>query len=124
MFKKTKILLLTLVVSAILLPSVSLATTLTSGWSMDNVSTFGLPGGTLTSIIGNILSWLLAIFGIVGIIGFIIAGLMYLLAAGDEDTIKTAKSAMKYSIIGVIVGLAGYVAIQAIAAMLGASYTI
>jgi len=44
----------------------------------------------------------------------VISGIMYLTAAGDEDQITKAKSAMKWSIVGVIVGLGGFVAIQAI----------
>jgi hypothetical protein len=72
----------------------------------------GLPQSSLFAIISNIMYWLLAIVGIVGVIGFAIAGLLYLTAAGDEGRIGTAKNAMMYSIIGVIVALAGLVALQ------------
>mgnify|MGYP001185035137 CR=1 FL=1 len=74
----------------------------------------GLPGSesTLFGIVQNIMYWLLMIVGIVGVIGFAIAGLLYLTAAGDEDRIGKAKNAMLYSIIGVIVALAGLVALN------------
>ena len=78
----------------------------------------GLPGGTITNIVTMIMQWLLALVGIVGVIGFAIAGIWYLTAAGDEDRISTAKRAMLYSIIGVIVALLGYVILQAAASML------
>ena len=81
---------------------------------------YGLPSQTIYGIIQNILLWLLSILGIVGIIGFAISGIMYLLAAGDDNMIDRAKKGMTYSIIGIIVGLAGFVVIQAIQAMLNA----
>jgi len=75
---------------------------------------YGLPSGSILGIASGILYWILAILGIVSIIGFVISGLMYLLAAGDETTIGRAKRAMNYSIIGVIVGLSGVVVMQAV----------
>lgn len=78
-----------------------------------------LPEGTIWDIIGNLMKWLLGLVGFIGIIGFAIAGVLYLTAAGDESRIDKAKSAMLYSIIGVIVALVGFVAIQAIEAWLG-----
>jgi len=85
-----------------------------SGWNMGNYGSYGLPTGTITGIITGILNWILMLFGIIGIIGFIIAGIMYILSAGDEDTMKKAKNAMKWSIIGVVVGLSGVVVLQAV----------
>lgn len=79
----------------------------------------GLPGSSIMDIITNIMNWLLAIVGIAGVIGFAISGILYLTAAGDEGRIGQAKNAMVYSIIGVIVALAGLVALQAAKSMLG-----
>ena len=56
-------------------------------------------------------------------IGFVIAGILYLTAAGNESQAEKAKNAMTYSIIGVIVALVGYVIIQAVSAWLGTSTT-
>ena len=81
----------------------------------------GLPTGTIFNIIKGIMNWLLGILGFVAVIGFVVSGIMFLIAAGDEDRQKTAKKAMFYSITGVIVGLVGYVALLAIEAMLNAS---
>lgn len=80
----------------------------------------GLPANSVFSIVSNIMYWLLAIVGIVGVIGFAIAGILYLTAAGDEARIEMAKKAMLYSIIGVIVALAGLVALQFASGLLGA----
>ena len=68
----------------------------------------------LYGAVQNLMQWLLGIFGFIGIIGFVIAGIWYLTAAGDETQIERAKKAMIYSIIGVIVGLIGLVIIFAV----------
>ena len=96
-----------------LFPSIALAQ-----WALPG--TFNLPSGTMAGIIQNFADWILLALGIIGIIGFVISGIMYLLSAGNDDTIKKAKSAMVASIIGVIVGLAGLVLIQAISTALNA----
>ena len=72
-----------------------------------------LPTGSVYDIIDGIMTWLLALVGIVGVIGFAIAGILYLTAAGDEERIEKAKQAMLYSIIGVIVAILGVVILQA-----------
>jgi hypothetical protein len=74
---------------------------------------YGLPDGSILGIVENILFWLLMIVGIVAAIGFILSGLLYLTAAGDQDQIGRAKKAMLASIIGVIVALSGFVVLQA-----------
>ena len=77
-----------------------------------------LPRGTLTGIISNIMTWILGLVGVLGVIGFAIAGILYLTAAGDEDRIATARRAMTWSIVGVIVALLGVVIIKAANSML------
>lgn len=89
-----------------------------SGWSVP--TGYGLPSGTIYDIVTGILTWILGILGFIGIIGFAISGIMYLVSAGNDDAVKKAKAAMKYSIIGVIVGLAGVVALQAVDNLLNA----
>ena len=67
--------------------------------------------------------WALGLLGFFAVIGFVISGIMYLVAAGDEDQQKKAKKAMYYSITGVIVGLIGLVVIYAVQKMLAGSQT-
>jgi hypothetical protein len=81
----------------------------------------GLPAGSLLGIITSGMNWLLIVVGILGVIGFVIAGILYLTAAGDEGQIDKAKTAMIYSIVGVIVALLGVVIIQAVQGLLGGS---
>lgn len=80
-----------------------------------------LPSGSIMSIIKNIMNWILGIVGILGVIGFAIAGILYLTAAGDEDRIETAKKAMTWSIVGVVVALLGLVILKAAESMLSGS---
>ena len=67
----------------------------------------------------NALFWLLAIFAILGVIGFVLSGIFYLVAAGEESTMEKGKDGMKWSIIGIIVGLSGFIVMQAVSALLG-----
>ncbi|KKP67126.1 MAG: hypothetical protein UR65_C0077G0011 [Candidatus Moranbacteria bacterium GW2011_GWE2_35_164] len=64
------------------------------------------------------MTWILGMVGFLGVIGFAIAGILYLTSAGDEDRIGTAKKAMTWSIVGVIVALLGVVIIKAADSML------
>jgi hypothetical protein len=83
----------------------------------------GLPGGasgsTISQLIHNIMLWLLGILGFLAVIGFVISGIMYLIAAGDEDAQARAKRAMIYSITGVLVGLVGLVILFAVQSLYG-----
>lgn len=83
----------------------------------------GLPSnsGGVQGILSKILTWLLGIFGIVALIAFIVSGLQYLFSAGSPKMIDAAKRNMMYAIIGVIVGLAGVIIVQAINTALNAS---
>jgi hypothetical protein len=124
LIKKTKIILA--VVAA--LPAAVFAQTPTptptptggGGWNVGNYSSSGLPSSSIYTIIVGIMKWLLAIFGFVAIIGFVISGIMYLVAAGNDDMQEKAKNQMMWSIVGVIVGLVGLVVIYAVDNMLDA----
>lgn len=80
-----------------------------------------LPAGSLLGIATSAMNWLLVLVGILGVIGFVIAGIIYLTAAGDEDQIAKGKKAMIFSIVGVIVALLGVVIIQAVQGLLSGS---
>lgn len=83
----------------------------------------GLASGNLKDIISSATKWILGIFGFLAIISFVISGIMYLTASGDDDQQKKAKNQMQWSIIGVVVGLVGYIVIVAVNSLLGGSST-
>ena len=106
----------------LLVPAVASAQLTQGNWTTrgaTNAGSTGLPTGSIYQIISSTLSWLLAILGFIAVMGFVISGILYLTAAGNETQIEKAKNAMTYSIVGVIVALMGYVIIQAVAAWLG-----
>ena len=74
----------------------------------------GLPASKTVDIVANFMQWILGVFGFIGIIGFVVAGIWYLTAAGDETQIERAKKAMIYSIVGVIVGFVGLLVVLAV----------
>ena len=78
----------------------------------------GLSETSVAAIVLSLMKWMLYLFGFLAIIAFVIAGIQYLTAAGNMNTIETAKRSMKFSIVGVIVALAGLVIIVAIDALL------
>lgn len=100
--------------------SLALLAPAVAGAQFQKPSSTGLPDSGVFAIITNIMNWLLMAVGVLGVIGFAIAGILYLTAAGDSNRIDQAKSAMMYSIIGVIVALAGLVAINFAQGLLGA----
>jgi hypothetical protein len=91
-------------------------------WTVYSLAIFGLPAGSITGIIIGIVQWILYIFGFLGILGFVIAGILYLLSTGDDDRMKKAKQAMQYSIIGIVVGLCGLIVIKAVFIMLNQGF--
>ncbi len=65
--------------------------------------------------LANILDFLLAIIGVVAIIGLVMAGFLYFFAAGDMRQVALAKKATLAGVTGIVIALGGYVLIRAIA---------
>lgn len=97
-------------------------TPMNSGWSGIN-NNYGLPGGSVLGILQSGLMWLLSIFAILGIIAFVISGIMYLTAAGDSAAAGKAKTNMQWAILGIIVGLSGWIVMTAVNSWLAGSKT-
>ncbi len=72
------------------------------------------PPGGIQEVLLNILQWLLQIVGIIALISFIISGIQYFTAAGEESKAESAKRNVTYSVIGVIVVTASFLIVQAI----------
>ncbi len=81
---------------------------------LSKLMNFGLSGTSIFELLSTILNWLLSLVGILGVLGFVVSGIMYLTAAGDTKAIDRAKSIMLYSVIGVIVALVGLIVVYAL----------
>lgn len=80
--------------------------------------TIGLSDTPIADILYNLMQWLFGIFAFIAVIAFGVSGVQFLISTGDEGMLDTAKRNMKWSIVGVIVGLSGLVIIKAISAAL------
>lgn len=123
---------LALLVSAPLLTTVAHAAvtcpnqadwTVVGGVCVPTTGSTGLSSTGVSDLLINFMNWLLGIFGTLAIIAFVISGVQYLTAAGDDDTISAAKRNVKYSIIGILVALSGLVILTAISTFLGGAST-
>lgn len=59
----------------------------------------------IATILQNVLNFLLSIIGVLAIIASVVAGLLYLTAAGNPRQLQTAKTAFFYAVIGIVVAL-------------------
>jgi hypothetical protein len=107
-------------VAGLALPMVALAA---SGIIPDTGGMAPSGDTSIIELLTGLLKWALMILGILGVLGFVLAGLLYLTAAGEQTRIDTAKRAMMYAIVGIIVGLAGTIIMTAIQNWLGGGST-
>ena len=87
------------------------------GWTTDNEMVSEAP--TIATIALNTLNFLLSIVGTISLIMLIVAAIMYLTAAGDEDRIDKGKKLFKYALIGITIALASLVIVKQIAGFFG-----
>lgn len=92
----------------------------TGGTDYQSVSTdSGMTTSSVGQILVNIMNWFMMILGIGAIISFVVAGIMYLTAAGDEGKTEKAKNLMVYAIIALVVALVGYVIVNTVVNLTG-----
>ena len=110
--KKIKNKILSIIIS---LAYFFLPTRILAQWNLEDpaVKNLNLPESPIFGIISNIVFWSLGMLEVISFGAFAIAGIMYLTAAGDETQAGKAKKAMTYSIIGIVVGLSGFVIFKA-----------
>lgn len=84
-------------------------------------TTTGLSDAPIYVILSNILSWLMGLFTTLAVGAFVLSGVQYTTAAGSDDQMKTAKNNAKYALIGIIVGLSGFIIVQAVSMALSGS---
>lgn len=60
-------------------------------------------GGQLNSLLTALLNMLSVVAGVAAVIAIIIAGFKYIMSAGDPSGVTSAKNALLYAIIGIVV---------------------
>lgn len=87
---------------------------------MELARTFsGLPStNQVEDVVLNIMLWLLRLFTLIAVIGFVINGLMYILAGSSSALAEKAKKGVGFGIAGIAIGLAGYIVISQIDTLL------
>ncbi|TXH02222.1 MAG: hypothetical protein E6R05_04485 [Candidatus Moraniibacteriota bacterium] len=73
----------------------------------------------LSESLTDILDFLLLIFGVIAILGMIVAGVLYFTAGGDERQVMVAKRAFTWCVVGIVVTLGSQVLVRALAAFFG-----
>lgn len=62
----------------------------------------------LPTLIGNVISVLLSVLGIIFVVLVVYAGYMYLTAMGDTKKVDTAKTMLVQAVIGLVIIIAAY----------------
>jgi hypothetical protein len=65
-------------------------------------------GATLDSLVNGIKTAAWTIFGAVAVIAFVVAGILFLTAAGNPEKIQQARNAFLWGVAGVVVGILAY----------------
>ena len=83
--------------------------------STSTLTTIGTASGTgtggastLPTLIGNLISVLLGVLGIIFVVLIIQSGIQYMTSSGAEDKVKEAKKRMVTAVIGIVIILAAY----------------
>lgn len=83
------------------------------GWTSTSATVTAAP--TLLDIIQNVLNFLLSLVGVLAIVMLVWGGMMYLTSGGDEKRADSAKSIVKWAIIGIAVALGSLVLVTQVA---------
>lgn len=70
-------------------------------------------------IISTVVTAILGVVGAIAVVVIVYSGILYLVSAGSEDKIKTAKSTLTAAIIGLVIAVAAYVIVNAVVTALG-----
>lgn len=82
----------------------------------------GLSNAPFYLVLVSIMQYLLLIFTVIAVIGFIVSGLIFI-TAGASGRAELGQKWLVYTIIGIIVGLAGYIFIRLITGLLSGAAT-
>jgi len=62
----------------------------------------------IPTLVGNIISYILSLVGVLALVMFIYGGLTWMISGGNEEKIKKAAATIKAAIIGLILSLSAW----------------
>jgi cytochrome bd-type quinol oxidase subunit 2 len=65
-------------------------------------------GPTVAQLINNVVGILFFVVGVASVIVLIVAGIMFVVSAGNEKQTKQARDAILYAVVGIIVSVAAF----------------
>ncbi|HWQ59634.1 MAG TPA: hypothetical protein VN420_00605 [Candidatus Fimivivens sp.] len=71
----------------------------------------------IQKVLANALSLVLGAAGVLGLLSFVVSGILYLVSSGDEERARQAKRAMAYSVVGALVCLSSLLIIRTVVGM-------
>ena len=66
----------------------------------------------INTVIQSVINILLFIVGAASVIMLIVGGIRYVVSAGDQQAVSNAKNTILYAIVGIIVAILAYAAVQ------------
>lgn len=74
-------------------------------WGQNYINNVDVPKGQtdLAQVAVNIVNWVLGFLALVAIVIVLIGGFEWMTAGGSEDKVKTAKTRLKYGLIGLAI---------------------
>lgn len=80
---------------------------------------FGNTNSNVTTIIQNIIHWILYAVGVLAVIMVIFGGVQYTTSAGDQAKVTKAKNTILYGLIGLVVAVLSYAIVDFVVSKIG-----
>ena len=74
--------------------------------------------GSLQQMVNDIESAIWIVFGGIAVISFVVAGILFLVAAGNAEKVQQARNAFIWGVAGVVVGILAYSIIAIVSSMI------
>jgi len=72
----------------------------------------------LTDLVSKVEQVLWIVFGLIAVVMFVIAGILFLTAGGAPEKVQAARSAAIWGVVGVVVGIIAYSIVAIVASFL------
>jgi hypothetical protein len=66
----------------------------------------------LVSYFYNVLDFVLSVVGVLGIIGLVVSGVLYLVSGGDANRVRLSKRTAVASVVGLLIAIGSLIAVR------------